>query len=57
MMPGVTGTRGLRPISASTIATGPQRRKRPLFTATIAAGVGRFTGLLANEGGFLLIPA
>ena len=30
---------------------------RPAFIAAIAAGVGLFTGLLANGGGFLLVPA
>jgi uncharacterized protein len=32
-----------------------RRRKRPLLVAA-AAGVGLFTGLLANGGGFLLVP-
>ena len=33
------------------------RRHNPALVIAIAAGVGLFTGLLANGGGFLLVPA
>ena len=52
----VVGLRVLRPISETARSEGTQRRQnRPLLVAT-AAGVGMFTGLLANGGGFLLVP-
>jgi hypothetical protein len=52
----VVGMRVLRPIAENTLALGTKRRQnRPLLVAT-AAGVGLFTGLLANGGGFLLVP-
>ena len=54
---GVIGVRVLRPISASTVAAGAERREQPASIVAIAAGVGLFTGLLANGGGFLLVPA
>ena len=54
---GVIGVRVLRPISASSVAAGTERRKSPLLVVAIAAGVGLLTGLLANGGGFLLVPA
>ena len=52
----VIGVRVLRPIDASARAVGARRRQnRPLLVGA-AAGVGLFTGLLANGGGFLLVP-
>jgi uncharacterized protein len=54
---GVVGIRVLRPISAASVAAGAERRHRPVLVTAIAAGVGLFTGLLANGGGFLLVPA
>jgi len=54
---GVIGVRVLRPISASSVAAGTERRKSPAVIVAIAAGVGILTGLLANGGGFLLVPA
>lgn len=33
-----------------------QARRRPAVVVPAAAGVGLFTGLLANGGGFLLVP-
>jgi uncharacterized membrane protein YfcA len=54
---GVIGVRVLRPISAATVAAGADRRDRPRLIVAMAAGVGLFTGLLANGGGFLLVPA
>jgi uncharacterized protein len=52
----IIGIRVLRPIDDEARAIGEARRKnRPLLVAA-AAGVGLFTGLLANGGGFLLVP-
>lgn len=52
----VVGLRVLRPIEQPARETGARRRKnRPLLTASTFA-VGVFTGLLANGGGFLLVP-
>ncbi len=52
----VVGFRVIRPIHDEARAIGAQRRQnRPLLVAA-AAGVGLFTGLLANGGGFLLVP-
>jgi uncharacterized membrane protein YfcA len=52
----IVGLRVLRPIHESTRDAGGQRRQnRPLLVAW-SAGVGLFTGLLANGGGFLLVP-
>jgi uncharacterized protein len=52
----IVGIRVLRPITETARATGTKRRQnRPLLVIT-AAGVGLFTGLLANGGGFLLVP-
>jgi hypothetical protein len=52
----VVGVRVLRPVSESAHRAGEARRKnRPLPVAASAA-VGLFTGLLANGGGFLLVP-
>jgi uncharacterized protein len=52
----VVGWRVLRPTSERSQRAGTTRRKdRPLLVAA-SAGVGLFTGLLANGGGFLLVP-
>lgn len=52
----VVGLRVLRPIAQTTRDAGTRRRQnRPLLVAAVA-GVGVFTGLLANGGGFLLVP-
>ena len=52
---GVIGVRILRPVKASQAAECIARRRATLVI-TAAAGVGLFTGLLANGGGFLLVP-
>lgn len=53
----VVGVRILRPIEQETREAGTRRRQnRPLLVVT-SAGIGLFTGLLANGGGFLLVPA
>lgn len=50
------GARVLLPITETSRETGTLRRQnRPLLVAT-AVGLGLFTGLLANGGGFLLMP-
>jgi uncharacterized protein len=50
------GLRVGRPIEQAARDLGAERRRnRPLLVAA-AAGVGLFTGLLANGGGFLLVP-
>lgn len=50
------GQRVLRPIDPAMRGRGiARRRQRPLLVAA-AAGVGLVTGLLANGGGFLLVP-
>lgn len=52
----VVGQRVLRPIGQATLDAGTRRRRnRPLLVAA-AMVVGLFTGLLANGGGFLLVP-
>ncbi len=52
----VVGVRVLRPPGLDAEAAGTRRRhNRPLLVAS-AAAVGLFTGLLANGGGFLLVP-
>lgn len=52
----IVGQRILRPVEGSERIAGAARRKnRPLLVGA-AAGVGLFTGLLANGGGFLLVP-
>lgn len=52
----VVGVRVLLPIGDAARESGTLRRQnRPLLVAC-AAGVGLFTGLLANGGGFLLMP-
>lgn len=52
----VIGLRVVRPIDDAAREVGTWRRQnRPLLVA-VTAGVGLFTGLLANGGGFLLVP-
>jgi uncharacterized membrane protein YfcA len=52
----VVGVRVVRPIEQAARDVGTKRRQnRPLLVGG-AAGVGLFTGLLANGGGFLLMP-
>ena len=52
----IVGQRVIRPIEQATRDAGTVRRKnRPLLVAA-AAAAGLFTGLLANGGGFLLVP-
>ena len=52
----ITGWRVLQPIEPSARELGTRRRQnRPLLVAT-AFAIGVFTGLLANGGGFLLVP-
>ncbi len=56
-MLGIIGVRVLRPISPAIVAAGTERRKQPVLIIAFAAAIGLFTGLLANGGGFLLVPA
>lgn len=50
------GQRILRPIEDSARVQGSARRKNRWLLVTSSAGVGWFTGILANGGGFLLVP-
>jgi uncharacterized membrane protein YfcA len=51
----VVGVRILLPVSAASRLAGRARR-RAIVVIPAAAGIGFFTGLLANGGGFLLVP-
>lgn len=52
----VVGLRVLRPVTEEARRAGERRRRnRPLLVA-VSAAVGLVTGLLANGGGFLLVP-
>lgn len=53
---GVVGLRVLRPIGPKTAANGERRQRSIGLVVGGAAIVGFFTGLLANGGGFLLVP-
>ncbi len=53
---GVVGLRVLRSITPKTVEDGARRRRKIGLVLTASAGVGLFTGLLANGGGFLLVP-
>ncbi len=53
---GVIGVRLLRGGVIGTDALAAARRDQPRAVVAYAAGVGLFTGLLANGGGFLLVP-
>jgi len=50
------GWRLLRPDTADAVAVGTARRQNRGLLVAASAGVGLFTGLLANGGGFLLVP-
>ena len=52
---GVVGVRMLWPIEKTREPAPRRRPNRPLLVVT-TAGTGLFTGLLANGGGFLLVP-
>src|SRR5664280_2275341 len=52
----IVGIRVLRPIAESMQSAGTIRRKNRLLLVAVSAGVGLFSGLLANGGGFLLVP-
>ena len=52
----IVGQRVLRPLEATARRQGTLRRKNRLTLVAASAGVGLFTGLLANGGGFLLVP-
>lgn len=52
----VIGWRVLQPIDESARALGTRRRQNRPLLVSAAFGVGLFTGLLANGGGFLLVP-
>lgn len=52
----VVGWRVLQPIQESAREVGTRRRQNRLLLIAAAFGVGLFTGLLANGGGFLLVP-
>lgn len=52
----IVGLRVLRPIAPQAAARKAHRRARVGLVVGSAAGVGLFTGLLANGGGFLLVP-
>ncbi|CQD16595.1 putative permease [Mycobacterium europaeum] len=50
------GVRVLRPVSDRDRRIGEARRKNRVRLVAVSAGVGLLTGLLANGGGFLLVP-
>ena len=50
------GARVLLPIEDAARDAGTRRRRNRAFLVAVAAAVGLFTGLLANGGGFLLMP-
>lgn len=50
------GGRVLLPIDEAARDAGTRRRRNRMFVVAVAAAVGLFTGLLANGGGFLLMP-
>jgi hypothetical protein len=52
----IVGVRVLRPIAETLQASGTMRRKNRILLVAASAGVGLFSGLLANGGGFLLVP-
>ncbi len=53
----VVGLRILWPIEQQKREAGTRRRHNRLLLVAATAGIGVFTGLLANGGGFLLVPA
>jgi uncharacterized membrane protein YfcA len=52
----VVGWRVLRPVEEASRRAGAARRRDRRLLVAASAGVGLFTGLLANGGGFLLVP-
>ncbi|HEX2052895.1 MAG TPA: sulfite exporter TauE/SafE family protein [Actinomycetota bacterium] len=52
----VVGIRVLRPLDDAAVARAEKRRKSGWLVVFAVAGVGFLTGLLANGGGFLLVP-
>ena len=52
----IVGVRVLGPIEAATREAGTRRRQNRALLVAATAAVGVFTGLLANGGGFLLVP-
>ena len=50
------GQRVIRPIGDTARRAGAARRQNRILLVAVMAGVGLFTGLLANGGGFLLVP-
>ena len=52
----LVGVRIVRPIDDRTRSVGTERRQNRVVLVASTAGVGLFTGLLANGGGFLLVP-
>jgi uncharacterized membrane protein YfcA len=52
----VVGMRVMQPIEQSMREVGTRRRQNRPVLVLAAAGMGLFTGLLANGGGFLLVP-
>jgi uncharacterized protein len=52
----IVGYRVLRPIDPTAREQGTIRRRNRWLLVAASAGVGLFTGLLANGGGFLLVP-
>jgi len=52
----IVGLRVIRPIEESSIRAGTARRQNRPLLVVASAGVGLVTGLLANGGGFLLVP-
>lgn len=52
----LVGWRLLRPDPADSVAAGTARRRNRLLLVAASAGLGFVTGLLANGGGFLLVP-
>ncbi len=52
----VVGVRVLLPVDEAARDKGAERRRHRLLLAATMFGIGVFTGLLANGGGFLLVP-
>lgn len=52
----IVGLRVLKPLSDEASADAARRRENPWIVVGGAIGVGLLTGLLANGGGFLLVP-
>jgi uncharacterized membrane protein YfcA len=51
------GQRVLRPIDPEMRGRGTTRRRNRIALVAVSTGIGFLTGLLANGGGFLLVPA